>query len=116
MQTACGWVCGRDGVLLHGSHARGFARVDRGRQHALFHMMTGYRGKLVLPASTGPGGLFELDPAALDLRHVTPALPALRGDHIFYAGAVGKVLWVVGQQDIFRFDGSAWARIEHPQV
>jgi len=110
------WVCGRDGVLLHGSHARGFALVDPGRQHGLFHMMTAYRGKLVLPASTDPSGLFELDLGALDLRHFMPALPALRGDHIFYAAAVGKVLWVVGQQDIFRFDGSTWSRIEHPRM
>jgi len=110
------WVCGRDGVLLHGSHTRGFVPVDPSRQHGLFHMITAYRGKLALPSSTDPGGLFELDPGAVDLRHFMPALPALRGDHIFYAGAVGEVLWVVGQQDIFRFNGDAWARIDHPDM
>lgn len=40
----------------------------------------------------------------------------LRGECIFYAGAVRDVLWVVGQQDIFRLDGNEWERIEHPDL
>lgn len=110
------WVCGREGVLLHGSYARGFTPVNVRRQLNLFHMITPYRGKLALPSSVRPGGLFELDPATSDLRRFSPALPKLRGDYIFYAGAVNDVLWVVGQKDIFRFDGNDWERIEHPDL
>ncbi|OZI38044.1 hypothetical protein CAL29_06745 [Bordetella genomosp. 10] len=110
------WVCGREGVLLHGSHARGFTPVDLRKQHNLFHMITPYRGKLVLPSSTRPGGLYELDTGTSELRRFAPALPKLRGDYIFHAESVGDVLWVVGQKDIFRFDGNAWERIEHPDL
>lgn len=110
------WVCGREGVLLHGSYARGFTQVNIRKQLNLFHRITPYRCKLVLPSSVRPGGLFELDPATSDLRRFTPALPKLRGDYIFYAEAANDVLWVVGQKDIFRFDGSEWERIEHPFI
>ncbi|TWB49108.1 hypothetical protein FBZ98_107141 [Rhizobium sp. ERR 922] len=110
------WICGREGVLLHGSYARGFTPVSLRPQHNLFHMITPYRGKLVLPSSTRPGELFEFDPKTSDLKRFSPALPKLRGDYIFYAGAVADVLWVVGQKDIFRFDGAEWERIEHPDL
>ena len=110
------WVCGREGVLLHGSYARGFTPVNLRQQLNLFHMITPYRGKLILPSSVRPGGLFELAPGTSDLRRFSPALPKLRGEYIFYAGAVGDVLWVVGQKDIFRFDGNEWERIEHPDL
>ncbi|MBB4254821.1 hypothetical protein [Rhizobium sp. BK008] len=110
------WICGREGVLLHGSYARGFTPVNLRQQLNLFHMITPYRGKLILPSSVRPGGLFELAPGTSDLRRFSPALPKLRGEYIFYAGAVGDVLWVVGQKDIFRFDGNEWERIEHPDL
>lgn len=110
------WVCGREGVLLHGSYARGFTPVNVRNQLNLFHTITPYRGKLVLPSSVRPGGLFEFDPATSDLTRFSPALPKLRGDYIFHAEAVNDVLWVVGQKDIFRFEGSEWERIEHPDL
>ncbi|MGY5777315.1 hypothetical protein [Rhizobium sp. LEGMi135b] len=110
------WICGREGVLLHGSYARGFTPVSLRSQYNLFHMTAPYRGKLVLPSSTRPGGLFELDPKTSDLKRFSPALPKLRGDYIFCAGAVADVLWVVGQKDIFRFAGNEWERIEHPDL
>lgn len=110
------WVCGREGVLLHGSYARGFTPVNLRKQLNLFHMIAPYRGKLVMPSSVRPGGLFELDPATSDLRRFSPALPELQGDYIFYAGVVNDILWVVGQKDIFRFDGDAWERIEHTDL
>jgi hypothetical protein len=110
------WVCGREGVLLHGSYTRGFTPVPLRPQHNLFHMIIPYRGKLVLPSSTRPGGLYELDPKTSELKRFSPALPKLRGDYIFYAGSIADVLWVVGQKDIFRFDGNEWERIEHPDL
>jgi hypothetical protein len=110
------WICGREGVLLHGSYARGFTPVSLRQQHNLFHMIAPYRGKLVLPSSTRPGGLFEVDPKTSDLKRFSPPLPKLRGDYIFYAGVVGDILWVVGQKDIFRFEGAEWERIEHPDL
>lgn len=110
------WICGREGVLLHGSNARGFTPVNLRKQLNLFHMITPYRGKFVLPSSVRPGGLFEFDPGSSDLRRFSPSLPRLRGEYIFYASAVGDVLWVVGQKDIFRFDGTEWERIEHPDL
>ena len=108
------WICGREGVLLHGSSARGFTPVSLRRQLNLFHMVRPYRGSLVLPSSVRPGGLFEVDKTSSDLRRFTPRIPELQGDYIFHSDASNDVLWVVGQKDIFRFDGSGWERIEHP--
>lgn len=110
------WVCGREGVLLHGSAARGFAPVTLRAQRNLFHMVVPYRERLVLPSSVRPGGLFTVDPKTPELRRFTPPLPKLCGEHIFFAGAAGDVLWVVGPLDIFRFDGSVWERIDHPEI
>lgn len=118
------WVCGREGVLLHGSYARGFTPVTLPIQLNLFHMITPYRGKLVMPASVRPGGLYEYDPKTGAFGKFDPPLPRLRSrddpESIdggpFFAQAVGDVLWVVGSKDIFRFDGREWDRIEHPDV
>ncbi len=119
------WVCGREGVLLHGSRARGFNPVPGDRRLNLFHHITSYRGRLVMPASVRPGGLWQQDPKTGAFGHFEPRLPPLtkppadRGEPHggpFFAQAIGDVLWVVAPRDIFRFDGTAWERIEHPDV
>ncbi len=110
------WVCGREGALLHGSFARGFTPVNLRKQLNLFHMITPYRRKLTLPSSVRPGGLFEVDKTSSELNRFTPRLPKQRGEDIFYAKSIDDVLWVVGQKDIFRFDGNEWERIEHPTL
>lgn len=119
------WVCGREGVILHGSWARGFNPVNAPTRNNLFHGFTPYRGKLVMPASVRPGGLYELDPAAGEFGRFRPALPPLTqaapgSDEPktgpFFAQAFGDVLWVVGLRDIFRFDGVEWERIKNPDM
>ncbi|MDK4706497.1 hypothetical protein PH562_29945 [Rhizobium sp. CNPSo 4062] len=118
------WICGREGVILHGSRNRGFAPVNADTRLNLFHSITSYRGKLVLPASVRPGGLYELDPSSGEFRRFQPPLPRLvsRDDPEsidngpFFAQSVGDVLWVVASKDIFRFDGQAWERIKHPDI
>jgi hypothetical protein len=82
------WICGREGLLVHGSRERGFSQVSFPRnQTNSFHDLTRYQGKLVLPASVGPGGLFEVNLQTSELRPFRPALPTLRGDYIFFAEA-----------------------------
>jgi len=118
------WICGREGVLLHGNPTTGFAPVPARTRLNLFHMITPYRGTLVLPASVRPGGLYQLDPETGDFGHFEPRLPRLtsRDDPNsieggpFFAQGVGDVLWVVAEKDVFRFDGSAWERIPHPDL
>lgn len=110
------WICGREGVLLHGSSARGFTPVNLRSQLNLFHMVRPYGRSLVLPSSVRPGGLFEVDKASSDLRRFTPRMPPLQGDYIFHSEASNDVLWVVGQKDIFRFNGHSWERKQHPSL
>lgn len=119
------WVCGREGVLLHGSRSRGFNPVPGDRRLNLFHHITSYRGKLVMPASVRPGGLWEYDPTNGAFGRFDPPLPRLTRPPVdsgephggpFFAQAVGDVLWVVAPRDIFRFDGQAWERILHPDL
>jgi hypothetical protein len=119
------WVCGREGVILHGSRNRGFTPVFATTRLNLFHHMTPYRGKLVLPASIRPGGLWQLDPKTGDFGHFEPRLPPLtkppKGSDEphggpFFAQAIGDVLWVVAPRDIYRFDGGDWQRIIHPDM
>lgn len=118
------WICGREGVILHGSRNRGFSPIAARTGLNLFHMITAYRGKLVLPASVRPGGLYQLDPETGEFGRFDPPLPRLKSrdnpDSIaggpFFAQGIGDVLWVVAEQDVFRFDGNAWERIEHPDL
>ena len=118
------WICGREGVLIHGSHTRGFSPVALRQQHNLFHMITPYREKLVMAASVRPGGLYEYDPKTGTFGRFDPPLPRLsnRDDNEsidngpFFAQAIENVLWVVTSKDVFRFDGAAWERIEHPDL
>lgn len=119
------WVCGREGVVLHGSRNRGFAPVNANTRLNLFHHITPYRGKLVLPASVRPGGLWQLDPRTGEFGHFEPRIPPLTKPPAgsdephggpFFAQGVGDVLWVVAPRDIYRFDGTEWERIQHPDV
>ncbi len=118
------WICGREGLLLHGSYDRGFAPVNLPPQLNLFHMITPCRDKLVMPASVRPGGLYEYDPKTGAFGKFDPPLPRLRSSDDpesidggpFFAQAIGNVLWVVASKDIFRFDGEQWERIEHPDL
>jgi hypothetical protein len=118
------WICGREGILLHGNPERGFAPVQARTRLNLFHMITPYRGKLVLTSSVRPGGLHELDPETGEFSRFRPHLPRLSSrddpDSIeggpFFVQAIGDVLWVVAEKDIFRFDGKAWERIKNPDM
>ncbi|MBB3953043.1 hypothetical protein [Aureimonas jatrophae] len=110
------WICGREGLLLHGSWARGFYPVGAPTRLNLFHTLTPLDGKLVLASSVRPGGLYEVNARTSDFGRFKPALPRLRGAFIFFAGTVGDVMWVVGHKDIFRFSGNEWERIEHPDL
>jgi hypothetical protein len=119
------WVCGREGVLLHGSRSRGFNPVPGDRRLNLFHHITPYRGKLVMPASVRPGGLWEFDPGTGAFGRFNPPLPPLTPPPKelyeahggpFFAQAVGDILWVVAPRDIYRFDGHEWERIKHPDL
>ena len=118
------WVCGREGVVLHGSRHRGFAPVDMPTRLNLFHGITTYQGKLVLPASVRPGGLYQLDPRTRTFGRFDPPLPPLTTSPVleepkmgpFFAQSVDDVLWVVAPQDVYRFDGTNWERIAHPDV
>lgn len=119
------WICGREGLLLHGSYGRGFTPVNIRQQLNLFHSITPYRGKLVMPASVRPGGLYEYDPITGEFGRFQPRLPQVRRLESnpefalggpFFVQAVGDVLWVVAAKDVFRFDGKEWERIEHPDV
>lgn len=119
------WICGREGVILHGSRARGFDPVFAQTRLNLFHGFAPYRGKLLMPASVRPGGLWQLDPKTGDFGHFEPRLPklhrldsnpeyALNGP--FFVQAFGDVIWAVASKDIFRFDGERWERIKHPDL
>ncbi len=118
------WICGREGLILHGNRRMGFRRIDAPTRHNLFHDIFPYRGKLVLPASVRPGGLWEYDPKTGAFGHFEPRLPRLTSrddpDSIeggpFFAQATGDVLWVVAEKDVFRFDGTEWERVEHPDI
>lgn len=118
------WICGREGLLLHGNRHRGFVPVNSNAGLNLFHSFTPYRGKLVMPSSVRAGGLFELDPNTGQVTSFDPPLPRLtsRDDKEsmeggpFFAQATGNVLWVVATRDVFRFDGQSWERITHPDI
>ncbi|WP_299971165.1 hypothetical protein [uncultured Roseobacter sp.] len=78
-----------------------------------------------MPASVRPGGLWQYDPNTGDFGRFEPRLPRLTPPPAdsgephggpFFAQAVGEVLWVVAPRDIYRFDGTAWERIKHPDL
>lgn len=119
------WICGREGVLLHGSRARGFNPVNADTRLNLFHGFTQWRDSLLMPATVRPGGLWQLDLQSNTVSRFEPRLPrlnrldsnpgyALGGP--FFVQAFGDVIWAVASKDIFRFDGERWERIKHPDL
>ncbi|MDO5622924.1 MAG: hypothetical protein Q4G24_15875 [Paracoccus sp. (in: a-proteobacteria)] len=119
------WLCGREGIILHGSRARGFTPVFTETRLNLFHGFAPYRDKLPMPASARPGGLWQLDPKTGAFGHFEPRLPKLRRldsspefafNGPFFVQAFGDIIWAVANKDIFRFDGQEWERIKHPDL
>ena len=119
------WLCGREGVILHGSRARGFAPVNAQTRLNLFHGFAPWRDQLLMPASVRPGGLWALDPRSRAFGRFEPRLPrvtrldsdpdfAFEGP--FFVQAFGEIIWAVASKDIFRFDGTVWERIAHPDL
>lgn len=119
------WLCGREGVILHGSRARGFAPVNAQTRLNLFHGFAPWRDRLLMPASVRPGGLWQLDPRTRAFGRFEPRLPRLTRldsspefafEGPFFVQAFGDVIWAVASKDIFRFDGETWERIRHPDL
>lgn len=119
------WICGREGVLLHGSYARGFAPVNARTRLNLFHGFTPWHDKLLMSSTVRPGGLWQLDPRSRNFSRFEPRLPALKRldsnpefvfGGPFFVQAFGEVIWAVASKDIYRFDGTQWERIKHPDL
>jgi hypothetical protein len=104
------WLCGQDGALLVGNHRDGFEDWSDITQDQLFHDLTMYEDTLYLAADKG---LCAYDGKR---RRVVRVKTGLKPEPRYMSNIdhVNGVLWSVGRKDIIRFDGNAWARIDHP--
>ena len=106
------WICGHNGALLNGNAQDGFRDVSSVEDNQLFYSMALFDGMLYLGSSFG---LYAYEPnkPGAKIREVVTALTPPVSDSVT-VDSVGKVLWSIGEKDIVRFDGSSWARIDHP--
>ncbi|WP_342364346.1 hypothetical protein [Terrarubrum flagellatum] len=102
------WICGRAGLLLRGNHIDGFRQVAAGDSREAFLSMAKYEGRLYLAAETG---LHMLEGDRI-VRARTTLTPDLRDAH--WIDVTDGVLWSIGYEDIARFDGEQWERLDLP--
>jgi hypothetical protein len=106
------WLAGANGTLLVGNADDGFTSLSTVDDNQLFLGVCEYFGKVYLPSNVG---LFVYDTAdsASGIRKVVTGLqPELQDARII--DRADGVLWSVGGKDIAKFDGTSWARIQHP--
>lgn len=104
------WLAGLKGALLVGDHRAGFMNLSGPRSPQLFHDLTLYNGTVYLGSNHG---LFRYD---AQRRRVVRERTGLTREleYVHTVGHADGVLWAVGPKDIARFDGQAWARVDHP--
>jgi len=106
------WICGHNGALLNGNMRSGFRDVSSVEDNQLFYSMALFRGTLYLGSKLG---LYAYEPgkAGAKIHEVATELtpPVIDSATVDSAGGV---LWSIGEKDIVRFDGSSWARVDHP--
>ena len=106
------WACGHNGALLNGNARDGFRDVSSVEDNQLFYSMALFGGNLYLGSNFGLYSYKLNDPRAKIGEVVTGLTPPV--SDAVTVDSVGSVLWSVGEKDIVRFDGSSWARIDHP--
>ena len=108
------WLCGANGTLLLGNAERGFVNLSKDTDNAFFYNITRHQGRLYLSSNLG---LFVYNPERPDqgiARVLTGLTPELEG--VVSVGCDKHVLWVLAAQDLVRFDGQRWERMEQPYL
>jgi hypothetical protein len=105
------YICGRDGTLLRGNRRDGFLAVPGFGGGQGFTSMTLCSGKLYLGSNSSPRGLFVYD-GGLPRRVSCGMVPDIEDVNVI--DSADDVLWVVGSQELLRFDGKSWERIDYP--
>ncbi|WP_146126868.1 hypothetical protein [Labrys okinawensis] len=105
------WVCGRGGLLMVGNADEGFRIISNAGIHA-FSSIAIFDRIIYLSSISQPRDLFMYDGKHFQRVHssLTPGI-----EDVSQIDAVDGALWVMGQKDILRFDGTQWERIQHPE-
>lgn len=102
------WVCGKNGTLLFGNEATGFADLSSITDTRNYSDVKIYNDKVYLATSDG---LYVYENNSIEPVS-TGLVPEYRGAHVLQV--VDGVLWSIGYADIARYDGTAWERIPFP--
>ncbi|MCX7112866.1 MAG: hypothetical protein NTX45_22660 [Proteobacteria bacterium] len=103
------WICGYNGTLLVGDAKSGFKELSHFTDNMTFSDLGWLDGVIYLASNEG---LYFLDKDGL-LKEVNTGLNPKLTDANCISVSDG-VLWSVGYKDIVFFNGTNWARLEHP--
>lgn len=108
------WLCGANGTLLLGNAEQGFVSVSQPTDNQLFYNMAQHQGRLYLASNLG---LFVYDPQRPS-QGIAPVHTGLTPEpaDVVAVGCDQQVLWVLGSQDLLRFDGQRWERLAQPHL
>ncbi|WP_442679040.1 hypothetical protein ACSBM8_16285 [Sphingomonas sp. ASY06-1R] len=102
------WICGRNGTLMKGNAAHGFALLSGARCAEEFLSIALYRGQVWLSSATS---LYTWTGDRL-VKVATGLSPSVRNAHRLQV--VNGVLWSFGYDDILRYEGETWTRFACP--
>ncbi|MGU2293289.1 WD40/YVTN/BNR-like repeat-containing protein [Pseudomonas aeruginosa] len=104
------YICGHNGTLLLGNSREGFRRVALGRNDLNFWTVQKFNETVYVGTTSG---LFQVEKSKI--QSVALGLPELHSDFTVQAlDSTKRVLWVVADKFLLRFDGGAWRKIDHP--
>jgi len=102
------WVCGNNGTLLVGNALAGFRDVSSVDDNQQFWSLTKFRGSVFL--ATTSEGMFRYDG-----KEITPVDTGFgSGLWTYEVDSVENMLWSFSPKEIACFDGTRWARVNHP--
>ena len=102
------YLAGKRGTILRGNHVDGFTEVAAGESNETFLSMAMFEDRLHLATATG---VYFVDRDRL-VKVKTTLTPDLVDGHVL--DVVDGVLWSIGYEDIARFDGESWERLDLP--
>ncbi len=104
------YVCGHNGTLLLGNAKAGFRRVALGRNDLNFWTVQKFKETVYVGTTSG---LFQAEKSKI--QSVAFGLPELQSEFTVQAlDSTERVLWVVADKFLLRFDGGTWRKIDHP--
>ena len=103
---------GYNGTVLVGSRSKRFINCSAIEDNQYFHSVTTMNNQLLLASESGLWGLSEGSLSQIQTRTRLDNF----GTECIHIEAISGACWAIASDSVFRFDGSHWTEVAHPDI